>query len=134
MRTKKDIGGSFIRHLVSKFCSKLKVEVLEECFSELGEAVRVNFLLLHDDWKCDLRERGHWEWVDFFLRLLSIRLWLVLASTEEECRDHVPHQVLRSQLNDVKILIAKVLLVCEQGSEHSIGALCSEAEHERPVE
>ena len=72
--------------------------------------------------------------MDFFLRFLGIRLWLVLASSEKECRDHVPHQVLGPQLNDVKILIAKVLLVREQGSEHSIGALCSEAEHERPVE
>ena len=59
MRTKKNVGGSFIRHLVSKFGGKLKVEVLEECFGELGEAVRVDLFLLHDDWKCDLRKGSH---------------------------------------------------------------------------
>jgi len=72
--------------------------------------------------------------VDFLLGLLGIWLWLVLASSEKEGSDHVPHEVLRSQLNDVEILIAEVLSVCKQGCEHSIGALRGETEYEGPVE
>ena len=72
--------------------------------------------------------------MDFLLGLLGIWLWLVLASSKKEGSDHVPHEVLRSQLDDVEILIAEVLPVCKQGCEHSIGALRSEAEYEGPVE
>eukprot|EP00354_Favella_ehrenbergii_P003987 CAMPEP_0170459942 /NCGR_PEP_ID=MMETSP0123-20130129/6467_1 /TAXON_ID=182087 /ORGANISM="Favella ehrenbergii, Strain Fehren 1" /LENGTH=254 /DNA_ID=CAMNT_0010724705 /DNA_START=657 /DNA_END=1419 /DNA_ORIENTATION=- len=53
---------------------------------------------------------------------------------QQEGGDHVPHQVLRSQLNHVQIHVAEVGAVGEKSGEHAVGVRGREGEDEGPVE
>jgi hypothetical protein len=49
------------------------------------------------------------------LVLLLRWLWLVLTSAKQEGSNHVPHQVLISQSNNIKVNLPKVLGVGKHG-------------------
>ena len=101
MWLKQDVLTSLVCHLVCKLDSKIEIKFLEQSFSELREAIRVNFFFLHDYWKSNLWKGVHWQRVDLLLCELSFWLWLVVTPAKEEGSNHVAHQVLRSELDHV---------------------------------
>lgn len=130
----KNVICSLFFKCICQLARSVKIEVLKKSLSELSEAVRVDVFFSENYRQSNLGKSIAIERNNIALRLVSLRLWLVLASTEQEARHHVSHQVLIAQSYHIQVRIAECLRVSEQCGKQTITSFRGEAAHKHPVE
>ena len=134
MRAKEDVLAGLSLHLVGKCDGFLEVKVLEKSLSESGKAIRVVSLLTEDEREGDGLKGIALKEGELNARLVGLRSGLVVGAAQEEGSNHVSHEVLGAELNDVQVTISKVHSIGEKSGKHAVGVLGGEREDKRPVQ